>query len=391
MPGAGKRIFGYRVITPEAGREHTLVCAFIALGISAEGMSDGRFAISEWDYRRFRAYAGGRVRYTAGERMGLYGLICRNLYRFPMLIALALGIAFNLFLSGIVWDVRVRGNETLDSDVVVEGLLDAGFGVGSLWSRLDAEYVETALLSSLSDVAWVQINRRGTVAYVEIRERANVPPPAPPAYKCSNIVADRDCVIEEITVESGRALVKPGDVVRRGDILISGIMETEGGTVIGRAEGHVLAHAVGKTEYIASRKTEITEYGRGAVCERGVRVFGIKINIYKNYGNLDTDYDIIENEKEFVSPDGKVLPFALYESYVNIPITYVREYAESDLPEVASLGLFTALEAELRGKDLIKLHTSGGYTEDGYSMIAEYVYSCEVGSEIEILLGDING
>ena len=106
---------------------------------------------------------------------------------------------------------------------------------------------------------------------------------------------------------------------------------------------------------------------------------------------MHTDYDIIENEKEFVLPGDKPLPFALYESYANIPITYTREYPDSDLPRIASNGLFAALESELRGKDLIKLSTTGGYTDDGYSMVARYVYSCEVGSEVEILSGDING
>ena len=37
----------------------------------------------------------------------------------------------------------------------------------------------------------------------------------------SNIVADRDGIIEEITVKKGYATVKPGDVVKKGDILIS--------------------------------------------------------------------------------------------------------------------------------------------------------------------------
>ena len=388
MVSVGKRIFGYRVITAEPGCANKLVGIFLALGISAEGVNSRGFAISEWEYRRFRAYAGGRVRYAASETRGLFGILKRNRHRSPLLIAIVLGIALNLFLSEIVWDVRVNGNERIEEISVVEALNEVGVGVGSYWGSFDPEHVETALLASTPELAWVQINRRGTVAYVEVAERAPISQNDPPPFVCSNVVADRDCVIESITVESGRALVKSGDVVRKGDILISGVIETENGTLLCRAKGEVRAHATGRAEYSAPRKYEVTEYVRGHTVERGVRVFALRINIFKNYGNLSTDYDIIENEKEFVLFGGHTLPLSLYESYVNLPTSHIREYTDSELPSVASEGLFATLDEELADKDLIKLRTSGGYTDEGYSMYAEYVYSCDVGEEIEISLGD---
>lgn len=391
MPSIGKRIFGYRIITPENGREEKLASALITLGISAEGRADGGFAISESDFRRFASYAGGRVRYTVSERLGLLGAVYKNLYRWPSLVFLLLAIALDLFLSGLVWDVRIEGNEAIESDVVVDALADVGLAVGSSWSDIDAEHVEGALLSSLREVAWIQINRRGTVAYVKISERAPTTLPEAPLYKCSNIVADRDCVIEEITVESGRAMVKAGDVVRRGDVLISGVIEAEGGTVFTVARGNVRAHATGSLEHETAREERYVEYERGDTLERGVRVFSFKINIFKNYGNLEGDYVIIENEEEFVFLDGHRLPFAVYECYADVAVEHTREYTDAELPAAASSELLNLLRTELHDKDLIKLSTSGEYTDTGYKISAEYVYSCEVGCETEIDLGDFDG
>ena len=37
--------------------------------------------------------------------------------------------------------------------------------------------------------------------------------------------SNKGCVIKEIITRSGTPMVKPGDVVRKGDILVSGIIE----------------------------------------------------------------------------------------------------------------------------------------------------------------------
>lgn len=380
-------LFGYRLIYPEEGGEPRLVTALLKLGIVAEGRDDGGFLIREADFERFRAYAGGRVRYNATDIRGLPAFRSRLRRHIPTLIGAALSMFLVIFLSHLVWDVRIEGAESLSAEAVEKRLDEAGLGLGALWDNIDAEEVELALLDAVPELAWVQINRRGTVAEVIIRERAPTSEPYVSPYAASNIVAAEDGVIEEITVISGDAAVKPGDVVRRGDVLISGIAEGEGGSRFTVASGSVRAHTAGRIS-VSAAATE-SEYirERAGLSSLALRIFGLKINIFKNYGNSHTDCDIIENEVDYLYVFGKRLPVATVREvrYKDTERTVARELSE--LPGIASVRLRESLSASLGGADLIKLKTKGEYVADSYVLTAEYVISREIGEERELIVG----
>ncbi len=387
MAGIAHKIFGYRIITSECGKEHKLATILLSLGIAAEDMGCGTFLIRARDFRRFSRGAAGRVRYTASELLGLPGVIYQNRVRSLSLISVIFGIILNIFLSNLVWDVRVIGNRDIEGDVIAEKLEASGLKIGTSWQSLDKNEVETALLAAMPDVSWISINRRGTVAYVEVRERADVPSPDNGIYPPSNIVALKDCVIEEITVKSGVAMVAPGSVVRAGDMLISGIVTTESGTQFVRAEGSVRAHVADKIVTEVKREEIETIEEEYRVCERTLNILGVRINIYKNYGNLPDGCDIIEDKENITLPGGKKLPLSLVTSRAVSQVNITTTYTDSELPALAAMRLEEKFAEILSNKDLIKLKTDGEYTELGYRITASIVTSEDVGKEVKIEFG----
>lgn len=386
MPALDAYIFGYRRISTPPEQRARLATALIRLGIASREERDGSFILREADFKRFRAYAGGRIRYTVGEVEGLFGAILGLRRHIPSLVALVFGIVMAFLLSGLVWDVRVEGEEGL-SDAEVESMLEqVGFGLGSVWHEVDTVKVESELRSKYPEIAWVQINRSGTVAYVTVKEREGMSEEDTPAPKLSNIVADRDGVIEEITVKSGRAEVKPGDVVKAGDILISGIVENDGHGYLVRAEGTVIARTAGELKASVQR-TEYTEsVSEGEKYSTALEIFGHTINIYKKYGNLDDGCVIIDDEGEYLLLGGVRLPLRIKRQYLSYTERECVTYTDDELPTLASSRLQDMLGSALVSADLIKLRTRGEYTEDGYVMTAEYVYAAEIGEEREILI-----
>lgn len=388
MPKIEYRLFGYRRIKGEEGKENKLATHLVRLGIAAEMCEDGSFVISERDFKRFKRYAGGRVRYTASDGCGIPGVLKRNLSHIPTALAILFGLIINILLAGLVWDVRVSGNERVSEEMISDALDEVGFGVGTIWSLADKEMAEAALLESMGDISWVSINRRGTVAYVEVKETEGVVEEPQAQYVCSNIVATTDCVIEEINVVHGRALVKAGDVVSRGDIIISGVIETEAGTFFTRAEGSVRAHIVEEIAAEATTEETATEQDTTRVCERGIRIFGSYINIFKNYGNLPKDCVIIDDEVVWVIGDGHKMPISLVTKYASIPTEVKVTHQASDLPALASSRLMEAISSAADGADLVKLRTSGKYIDGGYRMVATLILSKDIGEEVEVTITD---
>ncbi len=377
-------IFGYRRLRAEEGQGHRLASVFIKLGMPAQQIAKDTFLVSESDFRRFRKYAGGRVRYTAGEPQGALPYILSFRKHIPTLVAVLAGIIFNIFLSGLVWDVRISGNERVSEGEITSALSESGVSIGTAWSSVDTAEAEAELLSRLPDVAWIHINRKGTVAYIELTEKAPTEPPDKPQYPCSNIVADRDCIIEEITVESGAAAVKAGDVVRKGDVLISGIVKTEQGTLFTYAKGTVIARAPGSISVKVSNEEQITEQDSSTLIEKSISVLGLSVNIFKNYRNLGVDYDIIENNKDIILFGQYKLPITYTEKYAATEISTSIFYSDSELPTLAAMRFSEELSRVLADKDLISIRTLGKYVESGYEMAADYVYATDVGDEVEV-------
>ena len=377
-------IFGYRTckVAPEDSKK--LVNVLLRLGICSTVTHSGEFTVREKDSKKFTAYARSRVRFTISRPLGLYGFLEERKERYGVFLALFFLILTFALSARLVWDVRIEGNELLSEYAVESALTDAGFRVGASWSRIDKKRIEASVLSANPEIAWISLSRRGTVAYVRIIESENVGISESPAPLYSNIVADRDGVIEEITVSCGEAVVKVGDVVREGDILISGVVDNGSGVYFCRASGQVRAQAV--SEIRANAPRDITEKVplRHRIAQVRVVLFNFSINIFKNYGNCENTCDIIEETREFALFDRYKLPITLRKAYVIEYSDVERTRTDAEMIEAAKRELDARIYASFRNADVIKLKTGGELTDGSYEMWTRVVYVTDICKESAI-------
>ena len=102
---------------------------------------------------------------------------------------------------------------------------ESGLFVGGWIPALDTDRVEQTLLTDAKGIAWVSVNLKGTVAYVQLRPLLS-PKETDASGQPANLVAAEDGVIESVRLMSGDVKVKPGDIVRKGQLLIGGVRET---------------------------------------------------------------------------------------------------------------------------------------------------------------------
>ena len=195
-------------------------------------------------------------------------------------------------------------------------------------------------------------------------------------------MASADCVIEEITVTKGYAVCKVGDSVKKGDLLISGVIPSEFGSQYCYAEGTVVGRI--KDEIVAECGRNYTKKepnGEKTVL-LDVKIFDFIINIFKKYGNIQEECDIIRDVKTYSLFGKSKLPFEVYTE----SITEYREkecsYTDSEIIFAAGRMLERKLNDSLRGCDLLRLRTEGEFTDGGYLMRCEAVYLTEVGEEL---------
>ncbi len=381
-------IFGYRRVKVAREDIDKLANILLKLGINADISYDGEVILRERDVGAFLPLAKRKLHFTIGELSGIPGYLCRYSRRYGIIAALLIVLVLNVILSELVWDIRIDGNERISDTEVTELLRESGFEIGDVWRAEDKNRIEAHLLSKCPDIAWLSINRRGTVAYVQISESENVGrDDGEEEFTYCNVIADRDAVIEEITVKRGIAAVKAGDVVKKGDLLISGVIENERGVTLCHAEGSVRGVSLERLTAQTPREDVIRVYDERKLCEIRLNIFKFSINIFKNYRNHKSDCDIIENEKEYTLFGKASLPFSVTRFYArhysDVPVTRT----DTEMAQLAADRLGEITESFLRNADVIKLKTYGRFDADTYVMTSEVVYCTEIGEESVIETG----
>lgn len=230
-------------------------------------------------------------------------------HRWGLLVgALGFVIIINL-LSGFVWNIEITGNEAITDDEIRVFLADNGFSIGVFWDSVDKDSLESLIMASFDDCAWVHINEIGSTARVEINETV-VKPDVVDDSGVANLRAVKDGIIVRATVYNGWAVAKVGDGVAKGDLLISGVYESEA------TKSNVFAHASG--EYIAqvkepfvltvSRQQSNKIYGEEKQYKI-IHFFGLKIPLYIGSGKMQ-DSEMTEST-DYVKLNGRELPIGI--------------------------------------------------------------------------------
>ena len=191
--------------------------------------------------------------------------------RFVLPIFCVLIIAVLVLSSQFCFKIEINGD--FDSQLVRDALAEAGVTVGCNMSRLNVDVLENTLANKM-DAMYAVVTRSGSVLYVNVVAKKLIDPPID-MTKSRNIVATRAGVVTSVLCEQGNALVKVGDTVNVGDVLIEGKRIYNDGTfdsvyALGRVTLQITA--TGFAEY-TGYKNQTVETGNVFTCT-GVMLFG---------------------------------------------------------------------------------------------------------------------
>ncbi len=259
------------------------------------------------------------------------------------------------FMSSFVWFIQVSGNNKVDRNRILMTAAHYGIKVGAGKWTFSRTAAEEAMLREISELAYVQCDIRGVKVDIKVVEK--VLPGADITGPC-DIVASRDGVIEEMLVLDGQAMVKAGDVVAGGDILISGtvvpptspyiegvpVPPSDAGTRQVRARGQVKARTWYEGYGECNLKLEDTAF-TGKEFTRIYLESPWKKILLKGRG--DVPFALYEQtEKQWRSPFGNwgLIKIVSQEQTVNS-----IEYTESEAIEIARQKAMEKLQQAMPG------------------------------------------
>lgn len=275
---------------------------------------------------------------------GLPDFLGRFRTRYAFLAGLLLALCAVSFLSRFVLTVEVSGNEQVPSAVILSQLRRLGVRPGAYGPALDRRQLAQEALVELKDLSWMAINLHGTRVEVIVREAVKEPERIDETG-WFDIVAQADGIVTHIEPEQGDALVGDGDVVAKGDVLISGTVTLEPPLYSDAPTRYYQTHARGRVWARTWRvltaaipvETETKDYTGAEKSVWSVNFFGRRMKIFGNTGISWPMYDKMTTVRPVTLPGGRELPLALhqetYREYLPQTVEVDREAAQALLEE----------------------------------------------------------
>ncbi len=204
----------------------------IRMKISIAGFKKARTAA-----RKSRCH----VRITA--KKGLPYLLGKYKKRRGFVFGLIFFVILIYLMTSIIWKIEIAGNSDVETQTIINQINDMGIYRGAAKRFVDPKRVADTLMLKNNELSWVGVEIKGTSLFISVKERIEPPALIPEDTPC-DIVARRDGIILSIQAKDGLTMVKEGDTVIEGQLLISGNMESihpEFGTMQVHAMGEVTA------------------------------------------------------------------------------------------------------------------------------------------------------
>ena len=234
------------------------------------------------------------------------------------------------------------------------------------------------------DISFISINMKGTVANVEMHERESDEGKISTSEP-SNLISKYDAQIERLEVVGGVAQVKYLQSVKKNDILVSGIIDSNAiGYRLVRARGKVFGRVslvyesnipLEYTEKIpTSEKTE----------KKSVKIFSKVFNLFKNNDIRYEKYDTIVNEERLYLFGSVKLPISVITEKYTEYEERTRTLSENEAYKLALKEIKEKSESELENAEILSRDTVMT-NENGVLSLKVYVECIlDIAEEIKI-------
>ena len=286
------------------------------------------------------------------NKKGLPFTIKKYKKRKVFLLFLMLIILCIIVLSNFIWNIEIEGDESIPKEEIMELVKNKGLEIGAFKGKVDTKEIINKIRLERDDVSWVGIDIEGTNAIIKL-VKADEKPEIINEEEYCNIVADRDATILKVSAQNGTPLVKEGDTVTNGDIIIAGWME---GKYTGKQYVHAQGEVQAKVSYTTIEKVYLKETKKVETGESenrySVKINNFQINLLKTLPKFQK-YDTIEENKKLKLFSNFYLPLEI------VKYTY-KEYEEQlvvhSFEEAKQIGIDRAkesLQEELDGKEIL--------------------------------------
>ena len=325
-----------------------------------------------------------RYRNENRRRLGFLKLLENYRKRTGLAVGFFLAAALLFFSSLFVWDITIEGTDRISEQTILNALENRGLRLGTFIPSVNTENSEEFLILDVDGLSFVNVNLKGTVVQVEVHERKKnteiVDTQSP-----SNLIASVDGQIEALRITGGDITVKLGETVKKGDLLVSGIIDSAAlGYRLVRARCEVLDRTTLTYHVEIPYETIEKQYTGKFFSQKSIKIFSKTIKLFRKDSISPSSCDKIESERRIYLFGLIKLPIYIteteYAEYEMIPRTLSQKEALAE----AHRQIRALSEAELSDAEILGRYTYFGENENAITLTQQIECVINIAKEVKI-------
>ena len=273
-----------------------------------------------------------------------------------------LSVALIFLMSRYIWNIDIRGNLSYTDETLLRFLASTEVTNGMPVSEVDCARIVKDIRKEYNDIIWVSASIKGTRLIIQVKENEDSLPAMDMAgadtagtagaesesgeagngeAQAMDIIADQDCVITRIVPRSGIPMVKEGQEVKAGDLLVSGQVPVldDAGTVIAYQYHKADADIQGRTSVEYQDETDLAYMVKEYMDVEKIE-YTLKIGSYfLRFGSIRNSYDTWEmngSEKQLCIGENFYLPVICDKRTARPYRPQEKKYSKKELQKILS-------------------------------------------------------
>ena len=183
---------------------------------------------------------GIKCRIKIIKKHGLVFKTNKYINRTGFFIGIFLFFSVIYLLSNFIWIINIEGNDNIKYSQILSACKKINIYEGIYKKKINTKYDAQRLMLEQKQISWCSLNVEGCVLTINLTEAKETDKGK--RQSPSNLKSTVEGKIKKIDVTSGNVLVRVGDTVSKGELLVSGVVESLSSTHFVHSAGSIIAN-----------------------------------------------------------------------------------------------------------------------------------------------------
>ena len=277
-----------------------------------------------------------KTKVTIEERIGLPFFFYKYRKRLCFWCGLFASVLIILCFTFFIWNIDCVGNQHITDEVILEFLETKKITSGTLKNQISCTQIAKEIRKNFDDIIWVSCSMKGTKLMIHIKENSDTFTKKETSLMACDLVSSKNGIVTEIITRNGIPKVSVGSEVKKGDVLVSGIVEiyNDAKEVVAThmvvADANISIQSIQEYKETISKKYKKKKYTKKSrilpyllIGNREISL-GFSKNSYKNF-------DIFTQVTRFKIGESIELPFAFGKKIISEYEWEIKEYSNEQM------------------------------------------------------------